>query len=104
MRRDRLDYGRLEAEERFRLTVAAKARADTSETQRLVRSCPRQSYVGADRKGVELPENADALAIVVLADLGSFESALNALEIAWREARIAFAISADEAEYEAYLA
>lgn len=34
-------YGKLTAEERFRLDVLATARGDLQESQRLVSSCPR---------------------------------------------------------------
>ena len=37
-------YGRLTGEERFRLDVLAMARGDTKESERLVSSCPRETY------------------------------------------------------------
>ncbi|HEV2091705.1 MAG TPA: hypothetical protein VGR18_00920 [Rubrobacter sp.] len=37
-------YGKLTAEERFRLDVLAMARGDLKESERLVSSCPRETY------------------------------------------------------------
>jgi hypothetical protein len=42
-------YGRLDAEERFRLDVLAMARGDAQESERLVGTCPRFSYTMNDR-------------------------------------------------------
>jgi hypothetical protein len=42
-------YGKLTAEERFRLDVLAMARGDSQESERLVSSCPRFSYTMTDR-------------------------------------------------------
>jgi hypothetical protein len=46
-------YDRLEADERFRLDVLATVRGDSRESERLVSSCPRFSYVMNDVGFVE---------------------------------------------------
>ncbi len=43
-------YDKLEPEERFRLDVLAMARGDMQESERLVRSCNRQTYTMNDRR------------------------------------------------------
>ena len=40
-------YDRLRSEERFRLDVLAMARGDTQESERLVTSCPRFTWIGS---------------------------------------------------------
>ncbi len=42
-------YDRLTGEERFRLDVLATARGDLQESERLVSSCPRETYTMTDR-------------------------------------------------------
>ena len=42
-------YDKLTAEERFRLDVLAMARGDMKESERLVGSCPRESYTMNER-------------------------------------------------------
>jgi len=46
-------YDKLEPEERFRLDVLAAARGDAQESERLVRTCNRRSYVMNDASFVE---------------------------------------------------
>ncbi len=41
-------YGKLTPEERFRLDLEAMARGDATESERLTRTCPRQTYVMND--------------------------------------------------------
>jgi hypothetical protein len=45
----RRHYDKLEPEERFRLDVLAMARGDLKESERLVGSCPRETYTMTDR-------------------------------------------------------
>jgi hypothetical protein len=42
-------YDKLTPEERFRLDVLAMARGDFQESERLVSSCPRESYTMNER-------------------------------------------------------
>src|SRR5215218_7429234 len=63
-------YDRLEADERFRLDVLAMAREDSRESERLVASCPRFSYVMNDVGFVERWRSAIEMTLRIYIPLG----------------------------------
>jgi hypothetical protein len=63
-------YDRLEAEERFRLDVLAMAREDSQESERLVSSCPRFSYVMNDRGFGDRWQSAIEITLRIYVPLG----------------------------------
>jgi hypothetical protein len=63
-------YGRLTAEERFGLDVLAMARGDSRESERLVASCPRHSYVMNEAGFVERWRSAIEITLRVYIPLG----------------------------------
>jgi hypothetical protein len=63
-------YDRLTPEERFRLDVLAMARGDTVESERLVVSCPRFSYMMNDRKFAGRWQGATELTLRLYIPLG----------------------------------
>jgi hypothetical protein len=63
-------YDRLEADERFRLDVLATVRGDSRESERLVSSCPRFSYVMNDVGFVERWRGAIDITLRVYIPLG----------------------------------
>jgi hypothetical protein len=63
-------YDRLTAEERFGLDVLATARGDTRESERLVASCPRYSYVMNEMGFVERWRSAIEITLRVYVPLG----------------------------------
>jgi hypothetical protein len=63
-------YGRLTAEERFRLDVLATAREDSRESERLVSSCPRFSYTMNEMGFVERWRSAIEITLRIYIPLG----------------------------------
>ena len=63
-------YDRLDAEERFRLDVMATARGDSRESERLLASCPRSSYVMNDRGFVDRWQGAIDITLRIYVPLG----------------------------------
>jgi hypothetical protein len=63
-------YDRLTPEERFRLDVLAMAREDSRESERLVSSCPRYSYVMNDRGFVDRWHSAIEMTLRIYIPLG----------------------------------
>jgi hypothetical protein len=63
-------YGRLTAEERFRLDVLATAREDSRESERLVSSCPRFSYTMNEMGFVERWRSAIEITLRIYVPLG----------------------------------
>jgi hypothetical protein len=63
-------YDRLDAQERFRLDVLAMAREDSLESERLVSSCPRATYVMNDIGFVERWRSAIEITLRVYIPLG----------------------------------
>jgi hypothetical protein len=63
-------YDRLDAEDRFRLDVLAMAREDSLESERLVSSCPRLSYVMNDVRFVERWRSAIEITLRIYIPLG----------------------------------
>jgi hypothetical protein len=63
-------YDRLEADERFRLDVLAMAREDSRESERLVSSCPRLSYVMNEMGFVERWRSAIEMTLRIYIPLG----------------------------------
>ena len=61
-------YDQLNPEERFRLMVAADARGDTVEAERLIRACPRVLYRELDAAFSRRWETARDLIMCVVAD------------------------------------
>jgi hypothetical protein len=63
-------YDRLTPEERFRLDVLAMVRGDSRESERLVSSCPRSSYVMNDMGFVERWRSAIEITLRIYIPLG----------------------------------
>jgi hypothetical protein len=63
-------YDKLEPEERFRLDVLATARGDAQESERLVRTCNRRSYVMNDAGFVERWRSAIETTLRIYIPLG----------------------------------
>ena len=63
-------YDKLEPEERFRLDVLATARGDAQESERLVRTCNRRSYVMNEMGFVERWRGAIEITLRVYVPLG----------------------------------
>lgn len=62
-------YGRIEADERFRLALRAAARDDHEELERLVRSCPKKVYRMNDAEFADRGESARLLAVLVVGEI-----------------------------------
>lgn len=103
-RRFERGYERLTTQERFRLLIAARARADRTESERLLRTCPRQTYTITDPSFVDLYELATHLAIAVVAELIAIRERIAAIDAATRFGHLLFLCAADDAEHEAYRA
>jgi hypothetical protein len=71
MRNDALSrhYDKLTAEERFQLVLEAKARGDTTELERLKRTCPTKTYSMSDAAYSDRYEWSELLVLVVALDL-----------------------------------
>jgi hypothetical protein len=63
-------YDKLDPEERFRLDVLATARGDAQESERLVRTCNRRSYVMNDAGFVERWRSAIEITLRIYIPLG----------------------------------
>jgi hypothetical protein len=63
-------YDRLDAQERFRLDVLATAREDSRESERLVSSCPRLTYVMNEMRFVERWRSATEMTLRIYIPLG----------------------------------
>jgi hypothetical protein len=61
-------YDKLTPHERFLLTLAAKARGDHTEAERLVRECPKHSYYLRDADFDERIEASQWLGLAVMTD------------------------------------
>jgi hypothetical protein len=61
-------YDQLDAQERFAVMLAAKARGDEPEIERLTRTCPRATYVMCDPAFVKRMETSEWLALAVMTD------------------------------------
>ena len=61
-------YDRLTPDERFLLTLAAKARGDKTESERLIRECPRRSYYVRDAEFDQRIEASQWLGLAVMTD------------------------------------
>lgn len=81
MKGPRIDqhYDRLEPLERFRLAVAASARNDGVERDRLMASCPRESYSMPSVAVLHRLDLAEAFVIALIAELESVEARLRLL-------------------------
>jgi hypothetical protein len=101
----RLDrgYERLRPDERFRLMVAADARGDSAEADRLVGSCPRLTYRSCDRAFRDRYDRAALLTIAVLSELQEIKRRIDVLDAAAYTVRVFFTAAADDAELEAFL-
>jgi hypothetical protein len=62
-------YRNLTPAQRLVASIEALARGDEEEKQRLVKSCPRKSYIQNDAQFADIMENLMDLAIAVEADL-----------------------------------
>lgn len=62
-------YGRIEADERFRLELRAAARDDHQEVERLARSCPKSVYRMNDAAFVDRASAARLLAVLVIGEI-----------------------------------
>ena len=74
-------YDQLNPEERFRLMVAANARGDTVEAERLIRACPRVLYRELDAAFSRRWETARDLIMCVVADTATMLGWLDLLTI-----------------------
>lgn len=72
-------YDRLEALERFRLVVAARARDDETELERLTASCPRETYSGYEAAISDRLELIQEFVLALLAELGPLAAKLELL-------------------------
>jgi hypothetical protein len=95
-------YERLTANERFRLLVAAEARADGSEVERLLRSCPQRTFHLRDPAVTDRMQRSFELTAAIVAELHAIAGKIAAIDAVEHAARILFTAAADEAEYEAY--
>jgi hypothetical protein len=95
------DYDKLTSSERFSLFVAARARGDDSETERLLQSCPERTYRTRDPGFRDRLECAFALTTALIRTLGEIEGKLDVVAAAELAARTLFTIAADNVEFEA---
>jgi hypothetical protein len=95
-------YDRLTAEERFRLFVAAKARQDGAETERLLRSCPQRVYRLRDPAFGDRIDGARTLTMALVRTLDGVKGQIDAIESSERVGRILFGVAADAVEFEAF--
>jgi hypothetical protein len=100
----RLDrgYEHLAAGERFRLLVAAEARADEAEVERLLRTCPRRIFELREPAFTDRIERSHELTMAVVGGLYAIAGRLAAIDAVEHAARVLFTAAADEAEYEAF--
>jgi hypothetical protein len=73
-------YDRLDADERFRLDVLATARGDSQESERLLASCPRFSYVMNDMGFVGRWQGAIDIALRFYVPLGELLAKLQMID------------------------
>jgi hypothetical protein len=69
-------YDKLTAEERFRLVLEAKARDDTTEVERLKRTCPTKTYSMSDAAYGDRYEFSELLVLIVALDLTQYPAKL----------------------------
>jgi hypothetical protein len=62
-------YDEFTAEERFRLVIAAMARADKADVERLGRTCPKKTYTMSDAAYSDRLEVCETLTLVILLEL-----------------------------------
>ena len=75
-------YDRLEPHERLIAAIAAAARTDDQEIDRLIGSCPRYAYVQTDWTFTQCMRAADYITTALAFELGPHLGALNALDSA----------------------
>jgi hypothetical protein len=95
-------YEHLDAPERFRLLLAAEARADTAEVERLLRSSPRRTFNVRDPAVTDRIERAHEVTIAVVSELYAIGGRLAAIDAVDGMARLLFSAAADEAEFVAF--
>ena len=95
-------YEHLAARERFRLLIAAEARADEAEVERLLRSCPRRLFELADPAVTDRIECSQRVTVAVVSALHAIVSKLAVLDAVEHAARIRFTAAAEEADYETF--
>jgi hypothetical protein len=74
-------YGELDPAERFRLVLAAGARGDDRECERLVTTCPRFGYKMSDAAYLDRVEASDDMAVAVALDLAPRMAQLRMLAV-----------------------
>ncbi len=62
-------YGRIEADERFRLATRAAARDDHEELERLLETCPEKTYRMNDAEFADRASGARLLALLVVGEI-----------------------------------
>jgi len=92
-------YDRLEPWERFQLALAAQARDDDRDAERLARTCPRRSYQGGEPEFLEPLELACELAHAFAAEILPLAGRLDVAEAAAELAAVHFQILADSVEF-----
>jgi hypothetical protein len=97
-------YPQLTVAERFKLLIAAQARADAAEIERLLRSCPIRTYRLRDPALNDLYERAWRLTAGIIADLLATKARLDALEGSGKVARLLLILAEDDAAFEAFQA
>jgi hypothetical protein len=104
MQTRRLDreYAKLAATERFRLVIAADAREDDPEIQRLLRTCPQLTYRNRDLNFSTRVESSIAFAHAFLDALHVVKGKLDVVAAAEEGGRTLFTMAADAAEFEAF--
>lgn len=95
-------YGKLAARERFRLVVAAEARADASEVDLLLRTCPRFTYHGRDLAFEQRFQTSYWFTLVFLGSLEAISGRLAVVDAAQYAGRALFSMAADHADYKAF--
>lgn len=95
-------YENLTANERFRLVVAAEARSDDADVDRLLRSCPVVTQRLNDPAFSDRLECAFELTTAIVATLFTVTRNLDGVEAVGQAAKIFFLAAADEAESEAF--
>jgi hypothetical protein len=91
----------LEALERFRLVVAARARDDEVELERLTASCPRETYQACEAAVFDRLELMSEFVLALLVELGPLAAKLELLGGIRSEAALFFEQAADEAAFAA---
>lgn len=90
-------YDRLGALERFRLVVAARARDDETELERLTASCPRETYQACEAAVCDRLELMQEFVLALLVELGPLAAKLELLGGIRSEAALFFEQAAEKA-------